>query len=113
MTENTTMLINLSQSALSTALDELESAKKMLQWSRDKLVETQQENRKICNLLLRFAEFPDPADCSKLLNELDKPCGFIDCGLTKSAAKIIREYAASNAYLLEENRRLQHVAHPR
>ena len=110
---NSTMLLNLSQTALSTALEELENCRQMLQWSRDKLIEAQTENRKLCNLLTRFLEFPDPVDCSDLLKQLDAPCGFIDCGLTKSAAKIIREYAASNAYLREENRRLQNVAHPR
>ena len=109
MTENskTIMLLNISQAALQTALEELDSAKKMLQWSRDKLVEAQDENRKLANLLLRFTELPDPVDCSELLDELDKPCGFQMCKLSKDAAKLIRSYAASNSYLRAEVRRLK------
>lgn len=115
MTNNssTTMLLNLSQTALTTALEELENAKKMLAWSRDKLIEAQNENRKLANMIIGIVETPDPEDCANLLRELDKPCGFIDCHLTKDAAKIIRSYSAANSYLRAENRRLQSVVDSR
>ena len=107
---DTTMLLNMSQSALQTALDELENAKRMLKWSSGKLIEAQEENRKLCNMLLRFVEHPDPAECSELLKRLETPCGFIRCDLTKDAAKMIRSLAASNAYLREENKRLNRAS---
>lgn len=105
-TDNT-MLINLSQTALSTALDELESAKDMLKWAKQKLVEAQAENRKLGMMLTKVIETPDPKCYADLLAKLDKPCGFVECQLTKDAAKAIRQMSATIEFLREENRRLR------
>lgn len=110
---NTTALLNMSQLALSQALDELAEARKTLAWAKDKLTEAQLDNRKLCNLLLRFSESPDPDEYERLLEKLDKPCGFTECALTKQAASAIRSLAAKNSYLLAENRRLQYAHDPR
>ena len=73
MTENnhTTALLNLSQTALTQALEELEEAKKTLEWAREKLAETQLDNRKLCNLLMKFSEAPDPKEFEALLKFLN------------------------------------------
>lgn len=115
MTNNsdTQSLLNLSQIALQQALGDLEEAKKTLQWARDKLVETQLENRKLSNLLLKFSEEPDPPKLEKLLTQLDRPCGFVECQLTKDAAAIIRGYEVTNKFLREEIQRLKNGSDPR
>ncbi len=104
---DTASLLNLSQTALSTALDELENAKKMLKWANEKLIEVQNDNRRLGVMLTKVIENPDPKILAALLDKLDKPCGFVECQLTKDAAKVIRQYAAANEYLREENRRLR------
>lgn len=101
------MLLNMSQAALNTALEELKRAKMSLEWAKDKLIDAQDENRKLRNTLVSVVEAPTRGDLDALLRELDKPCGFIPCELTKSAAKTIRQLYASNAYLRDENRRLK------
>ena len=103
----------MSQAALQTALDELDSAKKMLKWSSEKLIEAQQENRKLCNVLISIVENPDPVDCLALLKKLDRPCGFVECELTKEAARVIRSLSTSNEYLREENKRLRNANNSR
>lgn len=109
MTENnnTTALLNLSQTALTQALEELEEAKKTLEWAREKLAETQLDNRKLCNLLMKFSEAPDPKEFEALLKDLDKPCGFVDCQLTKQAASAIRNLSVRNEFLASENKKLR------
>lgn len=102
---NVYSLLNASQAALKTALDELDSAKKTLQWTRDKLVESQAEYRHLSKILMLYVEAPDPEDYEALLKELDKPCGFRRCELSERAAKCIRALSASNTYLADELKR--------
>lgn len=110
---DTQSLLNLSQVALQQALSDLEDAKKTLQWARDRLVESQLENRKLSTLLLKFSEEPDPPHLERLLAQLERPCGFRECQLTKDAAETIRAYAVTNKFLREEIQRLKNASDSR
>ena len=106
-------MLRAADAALKTALAELEEAKKTLEWTRKKLMESQEDYRKLALVLLSVVEAPDPEDAETLLKELDKPCGFRNCELSARAAKCIRAYASANSYLLDENRRLKDGANSR
>ena len=106
-------MLRAADAALKTALAELEEAKKTMEWTRKKLMESQEDYRKLSLVLLSVVEAPDPKDAEALLKELDKPCGFRNCELSGRAAKCIRAYAANNRYLTDEIKRLKHEADSR
>lgn len=108
MTNTSEADLNMAATALQTALHELESAKMTLEWTRKKLIESQEEYRKLSKILLLYVEAPDPLECEALLKELDKPCGFRECNLVQRAAKCIRALAANNRYLADELERAKH-----
>lgn len=107
MTEDTEiqemrLLLDEARTALKKAAKELDDSKTALKWTREKLVELEEEHRKTTMLLVKVVESPDHDDVVSLLNALDRPCGFVPCAKCQSAAATIRQYAKANDALRKE-----------
>ena len=90
-----------AQTALKRAQSELRDAQFALKWTRDKLVDLEEEHRKTTMLLVKVVETPDPDDVAALLKALDRPCGFMTCEKCKGAAATIRQFVKANDALKE------------